>query len=107
MNSSLSSTPVHPPSDIDQADIREAFGEGSTFLPFPPAPDMSPAEHDADNDGWWEHMTAYIDQLGAPSNDEPPPMTTGMSLSSRHARGSVGTAGHSTKTWASVESSGA
>jgi hypothetical protein len=54
-------------SDIDQ-NAAEVFER--TYVPFPPGPDMSPEEHDNDNDGWLEHVIETYGMV-SPSDDEP------------------------------------
>jgi hypothetical protein len=52
----------------------EMFEEDAVYVPFLPAPDMSPEERGDDNDGWWEHVIETAGMVSPDVDDEPPPI---------------------------------
>jgi hypothetical protein len=63
----------YPHSEDSNTYTLEMFEEGSVYVPFPTAPDMSPEERGDDNDGWWEHVIETAGMLSPDVDDEPPP----------------------------------
>jgi hypothetical protein len=57
-----------PPDDPDaDGDVLEG-----TYVPFPPAPNMSADERADDNDGWWEQVIETTGMVSPDVDDEPP-----------------------------------